>query len=808
MKRRSVLAALLGLVAMAVNGSPVEWQVGKTVVTVEFYTPQTVRVVKSPVGHDYQKEGLVVTAQPEDVKVSHNGNSMSSDVMTVRMDPKTGAVTFSAKGKTLLREKSAASFEPRTEGPDKGKFRVTQTFTLDKDEAIYGLGTIQNGKMNRRGEHKLMEQSNLEDFQNVLQSIKGWGIYWDNYSRTQFDDDAVKGMSFSSEVGDCIDYYFTYGGSADGVIAQIRHLSGDVPMFPLWTYGFWQCKERYKSATELLSVVDKYRELQVPLDGIVQDWQYWGSNYLWNAMDFLTEEYANGEQMINDVHKKHAHFMISIWASFGPKTKAYRQLDEKGLLFDFETWPQSGLTFWPPRMDYPSGVRVYDAFSKEARDIYWQNLKTLLDKGTDAWWMDSTDPDFFNPTEANYDHKAGKNGTWRSLRNAFPLETVKGVYLNQRAVKSQLPEKRVFIMTRSAFAGQQHYGSGLWSGDVASSWDMLRKQVPAGLSFTLTGNPNFNTDIGGFFCGSYNTQGPASAPKNPQFQELYIRWMQYGLFCPVFRSHGADAPREIWQFGKKGEPVYDAIEQTIRLRYRLIPYLYSTAWQVTSNNESYLRPLFSDFATDRNVWDMTDEFMFGNSILAAPVLDPQYTQEKVIREDAMTGWDRKDVRGKMDDGSSVDWSAPKTVTKYLPKGALWYDFWTGKQYRGGQRLELSTSLNRVPMFVRAGSILPLGPEMQYTGEKPWDNLEIRLYPGADGTFTLYEDEGDTYNYERGIYSTIPFHWNDRSHTLTIGHRQGQYPGMLTNRKFTVVMPNGTSQTVNYNGKEVAVQLSF
>ena len=808
MKRRSVLAALLGLVAMAVNGSPVEWQVGKTVVTVEFYTPQTVRVVKSPVGHDYQKEGLVVIAQPEDVKVNHNGNSVSSDVMTVRMDPKTGAVTFSAKGKTLLREKSAASFEPRTEGPDKGKFRVTQTFTLDKDEAIYGLGTIQNGKMNRRGEHKLMEQSNLEDFQNVLQSIKGWGIYWDNYSRTQFDDDAVKGMSFSSEVGDCIDYYFTYGGSADGVIAQIRHLSGDVPMFPLWTYGFWQCKERYKSATELLSVVDKYRELQVPLDGIVQDWQYWGSNYLWNAMDFLTEEYANGEQMINDVHKKHAHFMISIWASFGPKTKAYRQLDEKGLLFDFETWPQSGLTFWPPRMDYPSGVRVYDAFSKEARDIYWQNLKTLLDKGTDAWWMDSTDPDFFNPTEADYDHKAGKNGTWRSLRNAFPLETVKGVYLNQRAVKSQLPEKRVFIMTRSAFAGQQHYGSGLWSGDVASSWDMLRKQVPAGLSYSLTGCPNFNTDIGGFFCGSYNTSGSGSAPRNPQFQELYIRWMQYGLFCPVFRSHGADAPREIWQFGKKGEPVYDAIEQTIRLRYRLIPYLYSTAWQVTSNNESYLRPLFSDFATDRNVWDMTDEFMFGNSILAAPVLDPQYTQEKVIREDAMTGWDRKEVRDKMDDGRSIDWSAPKTASKYLPKGALWYDFWTGKQYRGGQRLELSTSLNRVPMFVRAGSILPLGPEMQYTGEKPWDNLEIRLYPGTDGTFMLYEDEGDTYNYERGIYSTIPFHWNDRSHTLTIGHRQGQYPGMLTNRKFTVVMPNGTSQTVNYNGKEVAVQLSL
>ena len=795
MKRRSVLAALLGLVAMAVNGSPVEWQAGETVVKVEFFTPSIVHVVK-----EQPTKTLVITAKPENVAVTQKDNTWKSSELTVKLEPETQTLVFMTnKGKVLLREKGI-SMVRKTED----EFEVSQSFFLDKDEAIYGLGTIQNGKMNRRGEKIRMEQSNLEDFQNVLQSIKGWGLYWENYSPTLFEDNA-EGMSFTSEAGQGIDYYFMYGGSADGVIAQMRYLTGDVPMFPLWTYGFWQSKERYKTAAETESIVDQYRALQVPLDGIIQDWQYWGSNYLWNAMDFLSEDFATGPQLIKNVHAKHAHFMISIWASFGPQTQQFRELNEKGLLMPFETWPQSGIShIWPPVMKYPSGVKVYDAFSPEARAIYWKYLKTLYDYGCDAWWMDSTDPDFFNPRESDYAHKV-YGGTWRSQRNAFPLETVRGIYQSQRKDDRG---KRIFIMTRSSFAGQQHYGSGLWSGDVASSWDMLRKQVPAGLSFTLTGNPNFNTDIGGFFCGSYNTQGPASAPKNPQFQELYIRWMQYGLFCPVFRSHGADAPREIWQFGKKGEPVYDAIEQTIRLRYRLIPYLYSTAWQVTSNNESYLRPLFSDFATDRNVWDMTDEFMFGNSILAAPVLDPQYTQEKVIREDAMTGWDRKDVRGKMDDGSSVDWSATKTVSKYLPKGALWYDFWTGKQYRGGQRLELSTSLNRVPMFVRAGSILPLGPEMQYTGEKPWDNLEIRLYPGADGTFTLYEDEGDTYNYERGIYSTIPFHWNDRSHTLTIGNRQGQYPGMLTNRKFTVVMPNGTSQTVNYNGKEVAVQLSL
>ena len=782
MMKRTVLSAILCMMAAAMTGSPVEMQTSGTTVTLEFFTPSIVRVVKSPIGHTYEKQGLVVIVQPDDVQITQKGHTVSSDVLTVSLDAKTGALTFTAKGKTLLREKGACQFEPRTTGPDSGAYRITQCFQLDKEEAIYGLGTFQNGKINRRGEHKLMEQSNLEDFQNVLQSIKGWGIYWDNYSRTQFDDDAAKGMSFSSEVGDCVDYYFMYGGSADGVIAQMRHLSGDVPMFPLWTYGFWQCKERYKSAAELLGVVDQYRALQVPLDGIVQDWQYWGSNYLWNAMDFLTEEYANGEQMIRDVHQKHAHFMISIWASFGPKTKAYRQLDEKGLLFDFETWPQSGLTFWPPRMDYPSGVRVYDAFSPEARDIYWQHLKPLLDKGTDAWWMDSTDPDFFNPKESDYDHRAGANGTWRSLRNAFPLETVKGVYHNQRQTEHQ---KRVFIMTRSAFAGQQHYGSGLWSGDVASSWDMLRKQVPAGLSYSLTGCPNFNTDIGGFFCGSYNTKGSGSAPQNPQFQELYVRWMQYGLFCPVFRSHGADAPREIWQFGKRGEPVYDAIESQIRLRYRLIPYLYSTAWQVTSNNESYLRPLFSDFAADKKVWNMTDEFMFGRSILAAPILDPQYTQEIL---------------------SPLDWNAPKTVTKYLPKGTLWYDFWTGKSYPGGQSVTLQTSLDRVPMFVRAGSILPLGPEMQYTGEKPWDNLELRLYPGADGTFNLYEDEGDTYRYEQGVYATIRFDWNDKARTLTIAERQGSYPGMLSSRQFTVILPDGTTKTISYHGHPVTLTL--
>ena len=785
------------------------WVEGKAQdVTVTFLTPRIVHVVKGKA-----TKSLVVTAKAGDVPLTQRGNSVSSGVLTVKKDARTGFLTFlTAKGKVLLREQGWSLIRKNMDD-----FEVSQSFTLDKDEAIYGLGTIQNGKMNRRGEHVRMEQSNLEDFQNVLQSIKGWGLYWENYSPTQFDD-GKDGMTFTSEAGTGVDYYFMYGGSADGVIALMRHLTGDVPMFPLWTYGYWQSKERYKSAAETERIVDEYRRLQVPLDGIIQDWQYWGSNYLWNAMDFLSEDFANGKQLIDHVHQKHAHFMISIWASFGPMTQQYRELDKQGLLLPFETWPQSGISHvWPPMKDYPSGVKVYDAFSPVARDIYWKYLKKLYDYGVDAWWMDSTDPDCFYPTEADYAHKV-YGGTWRSQRNAFPLETVRGVYEAQR--KAPLPlegsgeAKRIFIMTRSSFAGQQHYGSNMWSGDVNSSWDMLRKQIPAGLSFTLTGNPNFNTDIGGFFCNAYNTMGPASAPRNPQFQELYVRWMQYGLFCPVFRSHGADAPREIWQFGKQGEPVYDAIEKMIRLRYRLIPYLYSTAWQVTSNNDSYLRPLFSDFAGDRKVWDMTDEFMFGRSILAAPIVDPQYTEEKIVSTDAMTGWDRENEKiKKLNNGSnnqlqsfnSSIFQSSKTATKYLPKGADWYDFWTNRCFKGGRSVTLQTSLDKVPMFVRAGSILPLGPEMQYVGEKAWDNLEVRVYPGADGTFTLYEDEGDSYNYEQGQYATISFRWNDATRTLTIGKRQGQFKGMMEVRQFVVVLPDGREKTVSYNGSEVAVR---
>ena len=804
-----MFVALTVIAANAQDTKSLELTAADMNINVTFYSPEIIRVTKTPLGSNSpKKKSEVVTMSPQSsLSVAESSTAsafrLKSSSLSVTINRHTGLISFAtANGKPLLKEK-ATTFAPRATGSDKGRYTVSMSYQLDKDEAIYGLGTVQDGKLNRRGLSKRVEQSNIEDFQNVIQSVKGWGIYWDNYSCSHFDDNA-QGMTFKAEVGDCADYYFMFGKNADGVNACMRQLTGNVPMFPLWTYGFWQCRERYKSSKELLEVVDNYRRLQVPLDGIIQDWQYWGNNYLWNAMDFLSEQFTDGKQMIDRVHEQNAHIMISIWASFGPQTQQFAKLAEKDLLLPIETWPQSGLShIWPPRMEYPSGVKVYDAYSPVARQIYWDHLKRLFDYGIDAWWMDSTDPDFFNPRESDFEYKTSA-GSWRSVRNLFPLATVKGIYANQR---KESADKRVFIMTRSAFAGQQHYGSGLWSGDVASTWDMLRKQVPAGLNYTMTGCPNFNTDIGGFFCGSYNTDGTGSAPRNPQYQELYVRWMQYGLFCPVFRSHGADAPREIYQFGKKGEPIYDAIESTIRLRYRLLPYIYSTAWQVTSANESYLRALTYDFAFDKNTWNLGSEFMFGRSILATPILDPQYTEEKIFKEDAMSGWDKKDAKiEKLKDGK-IDFSEEKTATKYLPKGANWYEFYTEKLYKGGRNVTFTTTIDRTAMFVKAGTILPLAPVMQYAQQSQWDNLDIIVYPGSNAVFTLYEDEGDNYNYERGVYSTITMKWNDSQRTFTVEARQGQFPGMLQNRKFNIrIAGTEAVKTVDYNGNAVSVTL--
>ncbi len=759
-------------------------------IEIQFYGPSIVRVLKAPIGTSYNKESLSVIKVPEktmfDVKQESQLLILKSNSLIVTMDLNEGNITFKSNNSSmLLKEEGAGSTFTDFDDAGSKTFSVAQSYILEPEEAIYGLGIQQSGKMIKRNLKLEMVQNNTEDFITFFQSVKGYGLFWDNYSPTTFTDDK-EGTTFKSDVGDCIDYYFMYGGNADGVIEKMRELTGSVPMFPLWTYGYWQSKERYKSQDEMVGVVKKYRELKVPFDGIIQDWQYWGSNYLWNAMDFLNPEFYDPRKMVDDVHKMDAHMIISIWSSFGPQTKPYRELKENNMLMDFTTWPQSGVQKWPPNMEYPSGVQVYDAYNPIARDIYWKYLsKGIFSIDMDGWWMDSTEPDHLDFKPKDFDNKTYL-GSFRKVRNAYPLMTVGGVSDHQR---NETSDKRVFILTRSAFAGQQRYGANTWTGDVVASWNALRNQISGGLNFSLCGIPYWNTDIGGFFLWKYSKK-----IEDPEYRELYVRWLQFGAFTPMMRSHGTDAPREIYQFGEKGSVYYDAIEKYIELRYSLLPYIYSTSWDVTAHNSSMTRALMMDFASDKKALDINDEYMFGKSILVCPVTNSMYSKD-----------------------TKEDFSSIKSKEIYLPKGTDWIDFWTGEKLAGGQKVKKETPIDIIPLYIKAGSILPIGPDVQFATEKRWDNLEIRIYEGANGEFTLYEDENDNYNYEKGKYSTIKFTWDDTKQILTIDSIQGSFQGMLKERKFKVVKIDGqkyndkhnvviSEKEINYNGEKKSITL--
>ena len=789
----TVCFALAAITTLCSAQEPDDWTTQVT-----FYTPSIVRIYKTGPDNPDKKQSLSVVMQPEQVKntvtVQNGAIIYKSSELTVKVSD--NDVTFmDKKGNVLLAENGYGHGNVAMTRPDYADIPVDQGFSLGADEPLYGLGILQDGRMEKSGTYRRMIQGNTDDYCNIIQSIKGYGLFWDNYSPTTFGIEEGK-FFFTSENAGGIDYYFIYGGDADGVIAGIRQLTGTVPMLPLWSYGFMQSRERYKSSAELTEVLDRYRATGVPIDVMIQDWQYWGSNYLWNAMEFNAPEFSNPERWIKHIHDRNAKLMISIWSSFGPMTKPFRELEPKGLLIDIQTWPQSGLTDWPPRRDYPSGVRPYDPYSKEARDIYWSHLTRLYDLDIDGWWMDSTEPDHMDFQETDLDLPTAM-GPWRRVRNAFPLMAVGGVYDNQRAMENG-NDKRVLILTRSVFAGQQRYGSNTWSGDVQSNWNSLRNQVTAGLNFALTGNPNFNSDLGGFFANSYNERSQdGSATQNPLYQELYVRWMQYGVFCPMMRSHGTEVPRELYYYGEAGQPVYDALLGAVKMRYSLLPYIYSLAHDVNANNGTYQRALMMDFRNDHNVWNIGNEFMFGRSLLVAPVLEAKYTPERA----------QSKSRAGIGD---VDFMETKTTKVYLPAGTVWYDFETMKQYEGGQEIERDINIKSVPLYVKAGSILPIGPDVQYSTEKPWDDLEILVYAGADGTFTLYEDEFDNYNYEKGAYSTIDFSFNGKSRQLTIGARQGSYDGMIQSRKFRVVLikdgKRSEPKTVQYSGKKVKVSL--
>ena len=766
-----------------------------------WYSDDIVRIVKYPgTGAAPEKKSYSVVLTP--------GRAANPNVQ-VRIDDATGLVTFlNNDGEVLLSETGAPMLAPRSDEVNKGKLRIAQRWQLQEDEDIYGLGQLRDEAMSWRGRDMELWNHNTYIAIPYITSSRGYGLYWDNAGKSRFTDNS-EGMQFQSEVSPCIDYYFIYhDGTQDGVMAAVRQLSGQATMLPLWTMGHWQCRERYKTSDELAAVLDKYRQLQIPLDGIVQDWQYWGCDSNWNAMKFQNPYYINKvgdkawerylpddlkklaadykakgleprlkspQEMVDYVHQNNAHLMISIWANFGSWTEPYKELQKIGALLPFDTWPRN------------KGVLPYDPFNPKARDIYWKYLSHLYQMGFDAWWTDSTEPDHFEETAETDAHQT-YDGSWLSVKNAFPLMSNRGIYEHQRAMKGN--KKRSIQMTRSGSFGIQRYATFSWSGDIKASWQEMKNQVPSGLNYTLCGIPYWNTDLGGFFYWDYE-----QSPRNPAVQELQTRWMQWGTFMPLMRNHcSSPMVSEIYEFGQKGDWAYDAMVDAVKLRYRLLPYIYSMMGEVVQHSGMMMRPLVMDFANDVKARRLNDEYMFGHALLVKPITDPMYTW----KDDQKRGHEiYPDIR-----------QAKAPVSVYLPT-SIWYDFFTGERYEGGRTILRPTPITDMPVYVRAGSIIPFGPDVQYSDEKNWQELEIRVYPGADGTFTLYEDEGDGYNYERGAFTEIPFTWDDSTRTLTIGPRKGSYKGMLRERRFTIIVAGHTSsqpQTVSYSGEAISINL--
>ena len=574
-----------------------------------------------------QKEGWPavkwnVTERAEEV-------TLVTSKLDVRVNRLTGAVVFyNHDNQLLLKEPEIGGKVFTSENVmDENVWHVKQEFVLTENEALYGLGQHQDGFMNYRNHDVLLVQTNTNASVPFFVSTNGYGILWDNYSQTKFHD-GTDGTFIWSEVADAIDYYFIAGSQLDDVIAGYRTLTGKAPLFGKWAFGYWQCKERYHTQDEIINVVKEYRKKQIPLDNIVQDWMYWG-DLGWSAMDYDRKKFPDPTEMIKTIHELNTHYMISIWPRFDPKSAIYKEMDSQGHVFHTDG-EQEGY--------------VYDAFSEKARDIYWHYVnKGLFSHGVDAWWMDATEPEFGDIKEEVSD-KAKKYGytamgSWARYLNAYSLMSTKGVYEAQREATS---DKRVFILTRSAYAGQQRYAGVTWSGDIVATWDVFRKQISAGLNFCMAGIPYWTTDIGAFI-----PNNPLGC-KDEAYRELYVRWFQFGAFCPIFRSHGTGTPREVWQFGEPGTWAYDTLVKYDKLRYRLFPYIYSLAWKVTNEDYTMMRGLAFDFKEDQKVLGIDDQYMFGPAFLVNPVTEHMYYQPTFVGEvipssqlftrDGVQGW--------------------------------------------------------------------------------------------------------------------------------------------------------------------------
>ena len=775
------------------------------------YSPRIVRVRYALELEFSQKESFMVVSDaqtPTDVEVRETDDSLffSTSELIIQINRSTLAFRyFDVNGKILTREPDRGGktlvptdvikFIPDKENDfqtdlgadglrvsgrtfkellDRKAYHTKLEFEWMDGEALYGLGSHEEGMLNLRGQHQYLYQQNMKAVVPILLSTRGYGIVPDNYSFMTFHDDAF-GSYLWSDIADELDFYFIYGPEFDHIVNGIRKLTGKAPMLPRWAFGYIQSKERYQSQDELIEVVQEYRKRGLPLDCIVLDWKSWPEG-LWGQKTLDPERFPDPKGMAAELHRLNAHLMVSIWPIMSPDSNNCIEMRDQGYLLGNQA--------------------TYDAFQEKARELYWkQTNEGLFSHNIDAWWCDCTEPfeadwkDAFKPEpeeRACINTGEAKKYLDPQYINAYSLLHSKGIYEGQRRITDQ---KRVVNLTRSSYAGQHRYGTITWSGDPAATWETLRRQIADGLNFCVTGTPYWTVDIGAFFVkskpelwfwhGDYE-QGVDDLG----YRELYVRWFQFGAFLPMFRSHGTDTPREIWRFGNPGEPMYDALVKFLRIRYQLMPYIYSLAGQIAHEDYTMLRTLPFDFRNDPATYNISDQFMFGPALLVNPVTKPMYYGPNST---PLTGIE-------------------KTRSVYLPIGSDWYDFWTGECHAGGQTLSADAGLDTMPLYVRAGSIIPLGSDIFYADEKPHAIVELRIYPGRDGMFTLYQDEGDNYNYEKGFFATIQLRWDDENRRLILEERKGKYPGMSVTLEFSIlvigemyehqVIYDGTQKVVN------------
>lgn len=730
-----------------------------------------------------ERSSLVINQQwkvPTKFKISETLREIviTTKIIKVKVDKLSNAISYTTLSDALILSEDGSMGKSMKAAKIAGidTYTCSTQFLSPTDEALFGLGCHPEDTLsiNYKGRSQDMAIKYMTGAIPVLLSTKGYGILWDNYAASTFQGDLNNNTkyAYTSESGKMVDYYFFYGPDFDHIIASYRAATGAAPLFPKWSFGLFQSQDRYKSQAEVIQVKNSYRDSKIPVDCIVQDWFYWepnviGSHVMW------PERYPNPKAMVDELHQANIHAMISIWPVMAKGTPNYAAMEKAGNL--------TSVT-WDNVMTHTFD-NYYDAHSYNARQMYWQQAKEQLiaPHGWDAWWVDQCEPDNGSLLDARRQANFSL-GKGIDYFNTYSLMHTEGLYSNWR---KEVPKKRAFFLVRQAFAGQQRNAATLWSSDITCTWESFKSQVPQGINACASGIPYWTSDIGGYH---YKWSAPDwSTVAN---RELFTRWFQFGTFCPIFRIHGK-GERALFS-NNWDEKTKKILLDYDHLRYRLLPYIYSQAWKVTNEGYTIMRSLAFDFRNDSSVHSIPDQYMFGPAFLVNPITASQLTK-----------------------GSNA--SKPQIKKLYLPKSTNWYDFWTGKKYEGGQFIQANAPIETIPVFVKAGSIVPMGPYLQYATEKPADSIELRIYPGADASFNLYEDENETYQYEKGNFATIQFKWNDKEKKLSILDRRGSFPGMLGKRIFNIVLikeGNGVgvniAQYVNrsivYQGNKIDLKL--